>query len=170
MPFVRALVSSAASLRWRRTVLVLFAALSYIARAEALDISVPDSEVGSGKTITIPVRAQDARGLSALQMDVAFDGNAIELQGVSAGPILTNALVDFKVSDGTCVIAFATAQAVTADGDLLLLRIGRRAGSTQSSALTPKNVRAWSDDGGRPMKVSVRPGNIAPLASPPSFD
>jgi hypothetical protein len=103
-------------------------------------------------------------------MSVAFDGAAIEVQGVSAGPILTNALVDFKASDGACTIAFATTQAVTADGDLLLLKLRRREGATQGSALTPENVRAWSGDGGQPMKVTVRAGNIAPLASGRSLD
>jgi len=163
MRVVHALFSRAASFRlWQAA---LFATLCLVAQAHALDISIPDREIDSGKSIEIPVHATDALGLSALQMSVAFDGKAVELQGVTAGPILTNALVDFKVSDGICTIAFATTEAVKADGDLLLLKIRGSASVNRGSVLAPENVRAWSGDGGQPMKVSLRPGHLSPRAS-----
>lgn len=136
-----------------------------LASAEALEISVADAKIPRGGSVSIPIRAADAKGLSALQMRLVFEGAAFEVVQVAAGPTLANALVDFQAAEGACTIAFAATEPVAKDGDLLVVEMRRRPGAEAGSTLAPQDVRAWGGEGGQAMDVSVKPGRIAEIAA-----
>jgi hypothetical protein len=138
--------------------------------AQALELNVADVEIASGETVSIPVRAIDAKGLAALQMQLTFDGETLEVTEVSAGPALPNALVDFKPSNGSCTVAFASSDPVAADGDLLIVKMRRKAGASGGSTVVADNVRAWGGDGNQLIQVSAHPGHVAPLSQSPSVE
>jgi hypothetical protein len=144
------------------------AALLFAAPAFALELTVGDADVQGAQPTSVAVRATDARGLSALQMRIAYDSSAVEIVEVAAGSVLSNALIDFKVDKGICTIAFAAPDAVSVDGDLLILKlkVRRAPGSTGGSALRPENAQAWGDPGGKALAVSVHPGQVAALGAP----
>jgi hypothetical protein len=154
---------------WWFAAVALAAALATGA-AQALELNVADVEIAPDQTVAIPVRAIDAKGLAALQMQLTFDGEALEVTEVSAGPALPNALVDFKPTKGFCTVAFASSDPVAADGDLLIVKMRRKAGANGGSIVLPENVRAWSGDGDQAIQVSAHPGHVAPLPQSPSVE
>lgn len=131
--------------------------------ASAIELSIPDVEIRAGATINIPVRVADAKGLSALQMRLVFEASEFDLIEVVAGPILPNALVDFKMTKGIAAIAFASSDQVAADGELLILKMRRREGALGGSVILPTNTFAWGGDASAPMQVVAKRGAIAPL-------
>lgn len=137
----------------------------WLATAEALEIRVADVEIPRGATVSVPIRATDAEGLSALQMRLVFDAAAFEVVQVTAGPTLTNALIDFHAVEGACTIAFAATEPVARDGDVLVVEMRRRSGAEAGSTLAPQDVRAWAGEGGRTMAVSAKPGRIAEIGA-----
>lgn len=147
---------------WMRLAAVALAAALATGAAQALELNVADVEIASGETVSIPVRAIDAKGLAALQMQLTFDGDALEVTEVSAGPALPNALVDFKPSNGSCTVAFASSDPVAADGDLLIVKMRRKVGANGGSTVAPEDVRAWGGAGDQPIQVSAHSGHVAP--------
>ena len=139
------------------------AALLFATPAFALELTVADADVHGMQPTAVAVRATDALGLSALQMRIAYDSSSVEIVEVAAGSILSNALIDFKADNGVCTIAFAAPDAVSADGELLILKVRRAPGSTGGSALRPENAQAWGDPGGKPLAISVRPGHVSAI-------
>ena len=134
--------------------------------ARALEIGVADVKIPQGEVVAVPIRASDAKGLSALQMRLGFEGEAFEVVEVAAGPTLANALVDFQVAKGSCTIAFAASEPVAKDGDLFIVKMRRRAGADGGATVVPEDVRAWGGDGGQSLPVSVKPGRIAGISPP----
>ena len=151
--------------------LVVFGALMLSGLAQAVELALPDTAVAAGETAAVPVTISSGNGLAALQMRLEFDGDVIEVVDVVPGPALANALVDFSPGKGpgkgsgkgSCAIAFAATDPVTADGELLTLKVRRIGGANGASALRPDSVRAWNGADGRAMDVSVRAGRIAAL-------
>lgn len=147
----------------RLSALILTASL-WLDTAKALEISVANVQIPAGQAVSVPIRASGAKGVSALQMRLMFEGEAFEVVDVSSGPILANALVDFKPTKGFCTIAFAASEPVAEDGDLLIVKIRRKPGSDAGSIVLPQNARAWAGEGGQSVHVSVKPGQIAEIS------
>jgi len=144
------------------TFLVL-GALMLSGSAQAVELAIPDLALAAGQIAAVPITISSGNGLAALQMRLEFDGDAIEVVDVVPGPALANALVDFSLGKGSCAIALAATDPVTADGELLTLKVRRIGGANGASALRPDSVRAWNGADGRAMDISIRAGRIAAL-------
>ena len=155
---------------WTRLAAFALAASLSFDVAQALELDVADVEIAADQPVAIPVRAIDAKGLAALQMQLTFDGEALEVTEVSAGPALPNALVDFKPNKGSCTIAFASSDPVAADGDLLIVKMRRKAGANGGSTVVAEDVRAWGGAGDQLIQVSAHSGHVAPLSQSPSAE
>lgn len=157
------------NVRWTTAIAALAVALSF-SPARSLELTVADAAIGPNETVSIPIRATEAKGLGALDMRFVFDGDAFEVTDVSGGSVLSNALVDFKANKYNCVIAFASSDPVDRDGDLLIVKMRRRPGAAAGTIMLPEAVRAWTGAGGQPIRVSLRPGHVAPLPQSIGFD
>ncbi len=93
-------------------------------------------------TVEVPITVQGAASLGSLQLALRYDPQVLELQGVRAGPLARNTLVDFKGNvPGQAIIGLVDASGISGDGAILTL-VFRPTGRPGASALTLERVEA----------------------------
>ncbi len=118
----------------------------------------PDARVRAGAVATLPVYIEGARDLGALQFDLVFDGELMEIVEVTAGASMPPVLLDFHVvQPGLLRVALAGSEAVAKDTRLDIQVRGVAAGST---ALTLQNAQAWELSTGYDLLTQTRPGQL----------
>ncbi|MFO7607668.1 MAG: GYF domain-containing protein [Candidatus Krumholzibacteriia bacterium] len=118
----------------------------------------PDARVRAGAVATLPVYIEGARDLGALQFDLVFDGELMEVVEVTAGASMPPVLLDFHVvQPGLLRVALAGSEAVDEDTRLDVQVRGVAAGST---ALTVQNAQAWELSTGYDLLIQTRPGQL----------
>lgn len=116
-------------------------------------------------TVEVPVAVQGATSLGSLQLALRYDPQVLELQGVRAGPLARNALVDFKGNvPGQAIIGLVDASGISGDGAILLL-VFRPAGRPGASALTLERVEA-ADTNLRDLVVQASTGQFPGAGTP----
>ena len=118
----------------------------------------PEARVRAGAVATLPVFIEGARDLGALQFDLVFDGEVMEIVDVRAGAFMPPVLLDFHVvQPGLLRVALAGSEAVDEDTRLDIQVRGVAAGNT---ALTLQNAQAWELSTGHDLLTQTRPGQL----------
>ena len=143
------------------------------ARADTLSVSIGSADGAPGSEITIPVSVTDAKDLGAFQAEMEFDPSVLELEGIHAGPLLEDALLDSNVArPGKVKIGFVKLAGVNGSGVLFNARFAVTGKSGTSSSVSLQEIGAWEQSSHREIRVSPDPGsitvagNVLPLSLP----
>ena len=139
------------------------AAFSFVfaVHASAAGLSVfppPDTRVRTGGETTLPVTIEGARDLGALQFDIIFQDDILEIVEVTSGAGMPPVLLDFHVvSPGLLRVALAGSEPI--DGDVQIdVRIRGLAAGSGDVAL--QDTLAWELTSGFELLTESRPGQI----------
>lgn len=86
--------------------------LPVAAMAETRHVSLPSYQVNAGDVLEVPLTLDNAAGLAALQMQVNFDPEVLELEAVSAGPLGEAFEMSEGKAEGFVQLTFARAEAM----------------------------------------------------------
>ena len=142
-------------------IVVMFGTSANSVSAETLTLTVEPQEGMPGDQLKVSVSASNADDLGALQAEVTFDPNVLDLQSVSSGELAGEALVDFAVTEsGTAKIGIATLEGISGDGELLILEFQVVGGDGDSSTITLGNGEAWKQESHARILVDSIAGQI----------
>ena len=126
--------------------------------AASATLSIPAVKGAAGSTATVPIIVRSAEGLGALQFELAYDPLVAEPTAAEPGELVSG-LVDFNViAPGRARVAMATNQAVSGDGEIIVLSFAVRGG--KETRLTFHEVRAWEQATSHEMMVTAEPGTL----------
>ena len=132
-----------------------------VALGDSLSVSVGSAEGASGSKIAIPVSVTEARDLGAFQAELVFDQAVLELDGIDAGPLLDDALLDSHSGNpGRVKIGFVKLAGVNGSGVLFTLRFAVTGKDGASSSLELQEIGAWEQSSHSEIRVNAIPGNI----------
>lgn len=130
-----------------------------VCSAASLTLAIPAVEGAAGAQIKATLLVKDAQGLGALEMELTYDLNILELIEVQPGSILSGLLDYNLLQPGRVKIAMATSQAVSGSGELFVVSFKVLSGGR--SPLRLEKVLAWEQANSQEMTVSLEPGVFA---------
>lgn len=102
-----------------------------------VDVSISDAQSNANYTLEIPINVSNVSGLTAADLNVAYDPEVLSLQGARTGNITTGfALSLNKNTPGTAVLSMASSNTVSGSGTLAYLQFKVLSGTKTYSALT----------------------------------
>ncbi len=146
----------------RGSVILLACLLAATASAAPVGLGFEAKSGPGGGSVEIPVVADGAVGLGAIQFDVVYDAAVLELTAVAAGGLLPGAMLDWNVVEpGRARLAAAMSQAVTqAGGPLVILTFTVMDGDDTTVPLSLHEVLAWEYERSLEMSVAPRAGSF----------
>ena len=150
----------------------LLAAFAFVAtiHASAMTLRVATLDGEEGGTVQVPLQVSGATNLGALQFDVRYDPQVLQIANVTRGALAGNGLVDSNASEsGKLRIGVVTTDALNGDGVIANanFKIIGRAGT--NSALTIENARAWETPSHLEILVNVEAGRVNVIAASPPW-
>jgi hypothetical protein len=150
--------------------LVIGLTFSASADASALTLRVATLDGNEGGPIQVPLQVNGATNVGALQFDLLYDPQVLQVDTVTGGPLAGNALVDSNSTEkGRLRIGLATTDGLKGDGVFVQanFKIIGHAGS--SSSLTIENARAWETPSHLDILVTSEAGRVNVIAASPSW-
>jgi hypothetical protein len=142
-------------------VLAALITVTPVAQADSLSLQIAELQAAAGSEVAVPVVAEAASGLGALQTEVVFDPQHLEPLGVEAGSLLANALLDGNIVDrGRLRVALVSGEPVAGSGELLVLRFKVLGGVGKTASIELAKARAWNHAHTVAMHVDVQPGQL----------
>lgn len=129
---------------------------------------VADASTGAvGTAVELPIVVRKSMNLGALEFELRYDPEVLEVREVVAGPMLASAMLSSHVQEpGRLVVALASSESVEGDGLLLKVQATVRPTTKASSPLTWEKVRAWENRIELPeMLVTSEPGSFQVAAA-----
>jgi len=146
-------------------ILIASSVVASIERPSSLKLVVGNIQGAPGAKVELPIEAQAAQQLGALQMELIYDPGILEPLSVEPGTLSADLTVDHHVAIPgrlRIVMNASARESVSGDGTLLKAIFNVKGTGAQSCALALEEVQAW--DNTRPdsppyeMLVSVEPG------------
>ena len=101
------------------------------ARADDYTVSVPDYEVNPGTQLVVPVTLDNAAGLAQIRIQLNYDSQVLQLDGITAGPLGEQFDVSHEMLAGSITIDFIRTSVLAAGaGQLARLEFTANAGAT----------------------------------------
>jgi len=114
-------------------ILALIAMTRTAVRAETRHLSLPDYQANPGSIIEVPLTLDNAAGLAAIQVQVNYDPEVLELLSVKSGPLGEAFELNQGNGDGFVQLAFFRGEALAAgSGRLAALRFRANPGAVTS--------------------------------------
>lgn len=127
----------------------LFCIVLVLASISALGAASVTLRAGTGQgesnsTVQVPIEVRGAPNVGALQFDLVYDPQVVQLDMVARGALAANALVDFNNSvPGRARIGIVTTEGIRGDGTLALVNFKLIGSAGTHSPLQIENARAW---------------------------
>lgn len=139
------------------TIFLLFSPKSF---ADSLSVfPPPETNMKTGSEFTLPISVTGARDLGALQFDVLFNEEIIEIVNVTQGSGLPPVLLDFNVvHPGLLRVAMAGSEPVDGNAKIELRIRGLAAGT---GSIDVKEVKAWELTTGFELLAESTPGTVS---------
>ncbi len=152
--------------------LCLLAAFAFVAtiHASAMTLRVATLDAEEGGTVQVPLNINGATNLGALQFNVRYDPQVLQIDTVTRGALVANGLVDSNASEsGKLRVGVVTTDAMNGDGVIANanFKVIGRAGT--SSVLTIENARAWETPSHLEILVNVQGGRVSVIAASPPW-
>ncbi len=134
--------------------------------ADVLSVHPPlETKVKTGSESTLPVSITGARDLGALQFEVLFNEDIMEIVNVTRGAGIPPVLLDFNVvRPGLLRVALAGSEPVDGNAKIELRIRGLTAGS---GSIAIQEVNAWALTTGFEILTESRPGQVTVSAGLP---
>jgi hypothetical protein len=130
-------------------------------------LEAPRLEAAARSELSVPVTVSAPDGLGAAHIEVQFDPSVLEALAVEKGPVLGNALLDFKVAEAGLVVAgFASMDPINTGGVLLNLRFRVRGDARGSSPLHLVKLSAWRAEDRSVQQIQATHGQVAVTGGP----
>lgn len=111
-------------------------------------VRVEDTEIEVDESGAVPITLDGSPGIVAMHIEITYDPDFLSWESQEQGELLAaGALIEANVSEpGRVVIGFATLEAATGSGELILANF-ESTGEEGTTTLTLENVSAWDADG-----------------------
>ena len=121
-------------------VVLLVSPATFAADEFRLQVSKADSQSTSGEVL-VSVRYQASTGVGAAQFEIVFDSQQLGFRDLVAGSDLKSALLEQKQqSPGRVRAAFVTSDAISGQGELLIVTFSPKASDWNPSSITIQRV------------------------------
>jgi ribosomal protein L40E len=127
--------------------------------ADALSVfPPPETRVRAGSEVTLPVSITGAQDLGALQFELLYDEEILEVVNVTQGSGMPPVLLDFNVvQPGLLRVALAGSEPIDGDTRIEVRFRGLAAGA---GAIELQEVKAWALTTGYDLLIEARPGQV----------
>ena len=133
-----------ACFQYLNIIVVLFSALSQ-ANGQPVKFSLTMGEGPAGSEVRFPINVSDANDLCGMQLDLRYDPEILEVQGVEKGQLMKGKslwLENNPDEPGRLRIAYVGLDTISGDGELIQTIFTVRGSNGQTSPLTLENVEA----------------------------
>ncbi len=136
-------------------------ALAPVAAETKTELAAPTQSIPAETTTTVLISLTGAPGVLAMELDILYDPDALEVSEVRLGQDIDNMLVDFgRDTPGLIIVNMATSRdGPQGDCTLLELDVVPKITSGQRTKLRFENVRAW-DEAEAEISVTDTPGEL----------
>jgi hypothetical protein len=131
------------------------------AHGAATHLVVRSGRGTAGKEIEVPVDVRSPAGLGALEVEVVYDPEVLELKDVGEGPLLADAMLGHKLLvPGRVRCDLISAKPIDSDGSLFVVRFQAK-GAKGQTQIALVNAQAWDHADILEMRVAVEAGLLA---------
>lgn len=126
--------------------------------AKPVTFTAANTAAPAGSEVRIPIQIQDSPGLGAIQCDLVYDPSVLSPINVELGSQGSGLVAHNVVDRGRLRIALATSDAISSDGELLVVT-----GKVLGGSMTPlalENGRAWGHGDAMDVPVNLLPGKL----------
>ena len=133
----------------KKTLLIFFTLMFLIASmatANALTLSIPDTTGYIGKTVTIPVKIENASNVGSIELVILYNDSLLNVKKVEKGS-LVKGLITYNTSEaGMIAVNLVDSNGINGDGEIIKITFDILATTEGNTSLVIQNAKAYDVD------------------------
>ena len=134
--------------------------LAIAAPAAGLSLSIADASGSTGSTVDVPVMAQDARNIGALDIGIMYDPGVLSVVSVEKGSLVRGMFVSNAKTPGIITLGIVDTEGMTGTGPVAVVRFRVAGAAGTESPLEFLEVLAYDLTSQDPLAVTRNDGTF----------